>query len=280
MSTTGIGDPASIGIVGDAAHAASGGYHEGKTDLKDAGVFGTDYSTRLTRDRNGCTESASAMDVGYQWPKGGNAAWLRFNNMFASYLHANDARLAAVRAINYTTDGTHKYRTDRESGWSVVSSTDTVDVHTHIEWYRDTEGNRSASLTFINAMAQAAVAGHTTVGAPMADSDIPGTYHSALNADAFGLGTYTGQNINYYPGNSTTNPQPYPNVLHQKLDAIKAKTDTITAQTAQLTDAQVTAIANQVATSQAAQLTALSAKLDLVVDKFNAMAQAILNTTS
>jgi len=279
MSTTGITDASALGIVGDAAHAATGGYHEGKTDLVNAGVFNTDYSVRLTRDRNGCTESASAMDIGYQWPHGGNAAWLRFNNMLVSYLHANDARLSAVRATNYTPDGTTKLRTDRESGWSVVSSSDVVNIHTHIEWYRDTEGNRSASLSFINAMAQAAVAGHTNVGGPMADTDIPGTFHAAKNGDNWGNALVTGaQPANFEGGDGkiyqTTN------VLHQKLDAIKTKTDTIAPQIATLTDAQVTVIANQVAASQAAQLTAMSARVDVIIDKLNAMAQAIINTTS
>ena len=157
MGLTGLRDPASVGIVGDAAHASSGGYHEGKTDLINAGVWYTDYSVRLTRDRNGCTESASAMDIGYAWPLGGNAAWLRFNNLLVADLHANRAELAPIRAANYTPDGSTRLRTDRESGWSVVSSSDTVDVHTHIEWYRDTEGNRQACLDRVAALVQAAV---------------------------------------------------------------------------------------------------------------------------
>lgn len=140
-----------VGIVGDSAHIASGGYHEGKTDIVNAGLWYSDYSVRLIRDRNGCTESASAMDIGYQWPTGGNPAWLKFNNALVTALHANVAPLAAIRAVNYTPDGSTKLRTDRETGWSVVSSSDTVDIHTHIEWYRDTEGQttRGDSINWI-----------------------------------------------------------------------------------------------------------------------------------
>lgn len=164
---TGLSDPSTLGIVGDSAHAATGGYHEGRTDLANAGVYSAaasagsssqDYSVRLGRDRSGLTESASAMDVGYQWPHGGNAAWLRFNNLLVAQLHANDPALAAVRACNYSPDGSTRLRTDRQYGWSVVASSDVVDIHTHIEWYRDTEGNRQASLDRIAQLAQAAVA--------------------------------------------------------------------------------------------------------------------------
>jgi hypothetical protein len=146
-----------VGIVGDAAHGGRG-YHEGRTDLTRAGVINTDYSVRLARDRAGLTESASAMDIGANWRTGGRAAWLRFNALFVADLHANNPALAAVRATNYSPDGTARRRTDREAGWSVVSSSDVVDIHTHIEWYRDTEGRRQASLDRIDALIAAAIA--------------------------------------------------------------------------------------------------------------------------
>lgn len=152
-----------IGIVGDAAHARSGGYHIGRSGLVAAGVWSTDYSVRLTRDRNGATESASAVDIGAAW-KAGRAAWLRWNNLLVAALHANDPALAAVRAVNYSPDGTAKRRTDREAGWSVVSSSDTVDIHTHIEFYRDTEGRRQQALDRIAALAQQAITGQIAPG--------------------------------------------------------------------------------------------------------------------
>lgn len=156
LSITGITDGNSVGIVGDGAHQRTGGYHEGKDVLVANGLWSTDYSVRLTRDRNGCTNSASAIDVGYQWPHGGNAAWVRWNNSLASHLKSNDPKLSAIRAINYW-NGSRKIRIDREYGWSEQSTTDTVDIHTHIEIYRDTEGSRQTTLDRVVALMQAAI---------------------------------------------------------------------------------------------------------------------------
>ena len=159
QSRTGL--PAvSLGIVGDSAHAASGGYHEGRDDLTRVGRVGTDYSTRLARDKAGLTNSASAMDIGYHWSHGGDAAWLRFNGLLTSQLHAGDPALAAIRAVNYSPDGRRKQRMDRQTGWATESTTDTVDVHTHIEWYRDTEGKRQASISRLLELIDAAIANH------------------------------------------------------------------------------------------------------------------------
>lgn len=155
-----------VGIVGDAAHARSGGYHIGRSGLQAAGVWSTDYSVRLQRDRNGCTESASAVDVGAGWRQG-RATWLKWNNLLANALRANDPALTAVRAINYSPNGTLKWRIDREYGWRTDSSADTVDIHTHIEWYRDTEGRRQQSLDRIAALAQQAITGQV---APMGET--------------------------------------------------------------------------------------------------------------
>lgn len=156
-SLTGL-SPVDVGIVGDAAHARSGGYHIGRGGLVAAGVWSSDYSVRLTRDRNGATESASAMDVGAGWHEG-RGTWLKWNNLLANALRSGDPALAAVRAINYSPDGSTKWRIDREQGWRTESSGDTVDIHTHIEWYRDTEGRRQQSLDRIAALAQQAITG-------------------------------------------------------------------------------------------------------------------------
>lgn len=144
MSRTGLTNPVEVGIVGDGAHVRTGGYHEGRDVIVNNGLWSTDYSVRLTRDRNACTNSASAMDIGYNWPKGGNAAWLRFNNWLAEALRSGE--MPEIRAINYTTDGTTRTRIDRQYTFEPQSTTDSVDVHTHIEWYRNTEGNRQACI--------------------------------------------------------------------------------------------------------------------------------------
>jgi hypothetical protein len=150
--------PVDVGIVGDAAHARSGGYHIGRTGLREAGVWDSDYSVRLTRDRTGATESASAMDVGCNWRQG-RAVWIRWNNLLANALRAGEVGLMTVRAINYSPDGKLRWRIDRQSAFRTESSSDTVDIHTHIEWYRDTEGQRQACLDRIAALAQQAITG-------------------------------------------------------------------------------------------------------------------------
>jgi hypothetical protein len=175
MAKTGLSD-LSIGIVGDPSHRQSGGYHEGRSDLiaidryhppadQNVGSTSEDYSVRLLRDRSGLTDHASAMDIGSDWSHGGRSAWLRFNNLLASQLKVNDANLAAIRAINYSPDGTAKRRIDRQNNWSLESSSDSVDGHTHIEWYRDTEGHRSNSLARLGQIIDAAVS----------DRPLPGT---------------------------------------------------------------------------------------------------------
>jgi hypothetical protein len=152
MTKTGLSNPVQVGIVGDGAHQRTGGYHEGRDVLVANGMFGpvgslnTDYSVRLQSDHDACTNSASAMDIGYQWPNGGNAAWLRFNNTLATALRNNDSALFAIRAINYTPDGSTLRRIDRQYGFSTQSTSDSVNIHTHIEWYRASENNRQACI--------------------------------------------------------------------------------------------------------------------------------------
>lgn len=165
---TGLPNPNDLGIVGDGAHQRTGGYHEGKDVLvainryhpppsSHVGSLDEDYSARLLRDRNGLTLSASAFDYGDNWPHGGRAAWLRFNNALVAALRANVTALAAVRAVNYSPDGVQKLRVDRQRGWQVQTSTDQVTIHTHAEFYRDTEGRRQAALDYIANLARAAI---------------------------------------------------------------------------------------------------------------------------
>lgn len=187
MDETGLTDPASVGIVGDGAHQKTGGYHEGRDVLTmigryhptaAAGSSSEDYSCRLQRDRAGLTNSSSGVDIGYRWPKGGNAAWLRFNNLLVGQLLAGDPALTAVRALNYSPDGSAKRRRDRESGWTLQSSTDTVDVHTHLEFYRDTEGRRQPTIARLGQIAHVAAAGGTS----MAGTGLTFTWGETLDA--------------------------------------------------------------------------------------------------
>lgn len=162
----------SVGIVGDDAHASSGGYHIGKSGLIAIGRYHApptahvgsdteDYSARLLRDRQGLDENASAADIGDDWPHGGRAAWLRYNNLVAAALKGNDPALAPMRAINYSSNGTNRLRISRESGFAEKPSTDSVTTHTHHEWYRDTEGRRTECLARLLEFIDRAIAGGT-----------------------------------------------------------------------------------------------------------------------
>jgi hypothetical protein len=167
-AVTGLTNPADLGIVGDGAHARTGGYHEGRDVLvalgryhappaSHVGSLDEDYSVRLLRDRLGLTDDASAMDIGDDWPHGGRDAWLRFNNALVGALAAGDPALSAVRAVNYSPDGVNRYRVDRQNGWRHQSTTDSVTMHTHVEFFRDTAGRRSATIARLVQLAQLAI---------------------------------------------------------------------------------------------------------------------------
>jgi hypothetical protein len=165
-----------IGIVADESHLSSGGYHCGGQDLRRInGVRRDDYSIRQPRDRayynfeiSHGSNYSSALDMADDWPRGGRAAWIRFNNLLRAQLGASDPTLAAVRGINYTPNGSTKRRFDTLTHQE-SSTTDTVTWHTHIEWWRDTiqTGPRRQS---INRIVQIAIAArdNTPLGPPPA----------------------------------------------------------------------------------------------------------------
>jgi len=161
MEITGITGN-SFGIAPDPSHLAGGGYHCGIDDIKKIGKWtgsNVDYSVKLRRDRSvDGTNLSSAADWGGPWPKGGKSAWLRWNNALVAAKRANDPSLAALRAINFTPDGSARKRYDGEHPeMGIINSTDSVTIHTHLEWYRDTINSRAQCLTYILALANAAV---------------------------------------------------------------------------------------------------------------------------
>lgn len=177
MHETGITDVVEVGIVGDVAHAARGGYHISGDDINRAGRFGSDFSTKRARDHFLPNPFACAVDIGDDWPRGGRAAWLRFgNNVAWELIHTNE--MPSIRAINYSPDGSLRWRIDRQTAWRTESSNDTVDIHTHIEWYRDTEGQRQQCLDRIAALAQQAITGQL---APQED-DVSAHLESVMEA--------------------------------------------------------------------------------------------------
>lgn len=170
-----------IGTKPDESHLSSGGYHVGAIELAVINAVGRDdYSIRQPRDRgqynrdlsNGLSYSA-AVDMDDDWPRGGRAAWIRWNNLIRYYAGRSDSRLTALRGFNYTPDGTTKRRfdclTDHES-----STTDTVTWHTHLEFWRDLRGTDTMRWTciFLVQLADAAI-NHSSVEAAIAAIDAP-----------------------------------------------------------------------------------------------------------
>lgn len=268
MSRTGL-SAFSVGIVGDTSHAATGGYHEGKTDLINAGVYNTDYSVRLPRDRAGLTESASAMDIGYAWPHGGTKAWLAFNNALVSLLHAGDPALSAIRAVNYTPDGSRKFRTDREADWSVVNSSDTVDVHTHIEWYRDTEAtaSRQASIDRIDDLILHAL------GVQM-ENLTPPEQAQLHDANSIMWGFVNELEAMVVDSNSNPSaPVSVPIPIVKTIKDIQAKVAGLA--TPQLSDAQVAVLAQGLSDAIGTKLDDITARLDAIETRLSGAGQAL-----
>jgi hypothetical protein len=160
-----------VGVVPDEAHMdPPAGYHVSPMGIRTAGRWDRDYSTRQSRDRlTPYSESASAWDVGDNWPNGGRAAWLRWNNKLLNGLMARDPALSALRAINFSRDGVERKRYDTlHPEMGIIPSTDTVTIHTHGETWRDTIGSAALDRTFrrIEQMARDAINNISTPQAP------------------------------------------------------------------------------------------------------------------
>lgn len=141
MAETGLTDPVEVGIVGDPAHEERGGYHISGDGINAKGKLSTDYSTKRPRDHFLPSPYASAVDVGDNWPRGGRTAWLRFGNNVSWELIHHPEAMPTIRAINWSPDGTAKKRYDTANpAQGVIDSTDTVDIHTHVERWRDAQG--------------------------------------------------------------------------------------------------------------------------------------------
>jgi len=160
----------SWGMLPDQDHLDNGGYHCGCQDIikigkwSSAGSSSADYSVRQARDRVG-GNVCMAIDGPPKWGKGGDAAWIRHNNLLQQALAAGDAELGALRAINFTPDGKVKRRYDTNNrAQGVISSTDTVLWHTHYEFWRNTAGTSLLRRTIarMGQIMRAAVAGVTS----------------------------------------------------------------------------------------------------------------------
>lgn len=138
------GAPAdALGIVGDAAHAASGGYHEGHDDLAAHGRLGYDYSVVESRRDTRPTDAASAVDfAGTSW-------WRPLTLWLVDQCKAGTPGTEDIREIIYTPDGQTVRRWDR---LGVRSSGDDSHLwHTHLSFFRDSEGHRGTFLALLRS---------------------------------------------------------------------------------------------------------------------------------
>lgn len=135
MPLTALSAP-NLGIVGDAAHAKRSSYHNGKDRMLNR--LATDYTAKTARDRAGLTNAASALDIG-------NHKRLRALSLYLVEQAQGDAPgTSDIRDIIYTPDGSTVLRWDRERGRTSEPRTGEADnshlFHTHISYYRDSEG--------------------------------------------------------------------------------------------------------------------------------------------
>ncbi|MCX5066242.1 hypothetical protein OOJ91_10160 [Micromonospora lupini] len=124
-------EPAEVGIVGDPAHR--GGYHCGSDR-----VVTDDYSVvESSRDRNGLTLDAAALDVGgFEVRSGGRTHTLpSFSIWCVGQCAANAADTRDIREIIYSPDGTAVKRWDRLG--KRTSGDSSHRWHTHFSFFRD-----------------------------------------------------------------------------------------------------------------------------------------------
>lgn len=146
-------EPGEVGIVGDPAHASTGGYHEGLDDLTRVGRAATDYSVRESpRDKAGLTHAASALDIGdFAVTVAGRQITLRSLSLaIVAACERGDPRTHDVREVIYSPDGTTVRRWDRLG--KRATGDDSHRWHTHVSFFRDAEGRRAARGGFLELL--------------------------------------------------------------------------------------------------------------------------------
>jgi hypothetical protein len=129
-----------LGIVGDAAHIARGvSYHLGRDHLKEGA-----YSRKSTRDRGGLTNAASALDIG------NHPDLRRLSVDLVAACRADAPGTDDIREVIYSPDGKKVLRWDRERGFDSKPRRGEADdshlFHTHVSWYRNSEGSRKVGV--------------------------------------------------------------------------------------------------------------------------------------
>lgn len=157
-------DPAEVGVVGDDAHASTGGYHIGNDGLSRVSRLTSDYSKReSSRDRPG-TNAASALDIGDFSAAGHTLRSL--STAIVAACQRGDSRTRDLREVIYSPDGSTVKRWDR-LGIRTTGGSDHR-WHTHLSFHRDSEGRRDRDDNFLGLL-KAIVdrTESTTVGADM-----------------------------------------------------------------------------------------------------------------
>lgn len=132
----------SIGIVGDQSHQATGGYHVGNDVLARIGKLHTDYSKRQTeKDRPG-SNAAMALDIG---GLSGQQLY-ELTSWLIAQCRAGTADTRNIREIigrRSPSGGVTRY-----DALGILPDSGSADhaTHTHISYYRDSEGQDKTSL--------------------------------------------------------------------------------------------------------------------------------------
>lgn len=145
-------DANSLGIAGDASHATTGGYHEGRVDLDDAGRLGYDYSVIESPRDSHPTDGASAFDLGdfSVTIDGRTLDRHAVTRAVLDALNAGDLRTRDIREMIYSLDDVTVHRWDR---LGIRSTGDDSHLwHTHWSFHRDSEGRRDDDDNFLGLL--------------------------------------------------------------------------------------------------------------------------------
>lgn len=197
-----------------------GGYHEGNDLLAAAGRLSSDYSKRESaRDRPG-TNSASAFDLGGDFP--------RFREITLALVAAcqrGDPRTRDVREVIYTPDGKTVRRWDRLGLRSTGDSSHLS--HTHISFFRDSEGRRDRADNFLGLLRE-------LFEGQEADMT-PDQERRLQSAEAHAWAVRTGERPSTFINGGTAQAN-NGNPLWDTLEALAAKVDTLAAPAAPVVD--------------------------------------------
>lgn len=131
-------DPAEVGIVGDTRHAEGGdSYHLGADQIRPRNGRDRYSVDESPRDRNGLTNDACALDVGwFEVRVGGKTHNLRsFSIWLVAQCKAGTSDTRDIREIIYSPDGKTVKRWDRLGRRTTGDKSHLT--HTHGSWFRD-----------------------------------------------------------------------------------------------------------------------------------------------